>query len=125
MSKRLQHHESQQIVHEALGAAGSGQDVTAEKTIGVLIPDVGKREHFRQTVQYLVRKKNFKIESHAIPVFPYTTVEEITQAIMSALPGDPYSPKPEEEPPPPPPAPEPKTTGSKLGQPRTKYEESH
>jgi hypothetical protein len=124
MSKRLQRHESLQIVHEALGAVGSVQGVSGENTIGVLIPDVAKREHFRQTIQVEVRKKNFKIESHTIPVFHNTTVEEITQAIMSALPGDPYTPKPDEEPP----APPTKEAGSsalKLGQHKKKYEESH
>jgi hypothetical protein len=125
MSKRLQHHESQQIVHEALGAVGSAEGASGENTIGVLIPDEGKREHFRQTVQHLVRKKNFKIESHAIPVFQHTTIEQITQAIMSALPGDPYTPKPDDQPPPPPPAPEPKAFDPKLHSPTKKYEESH
>jgi hypothetical protein len=125
MSKRLQRHESLQIVHEALGAVGSGQGVSGENTIGVLIPDVDKREHFRQTVQQIVRKKNFKIESHTIPVFQTTTVEEITQAIMSALPGDPYTPKPDEDPPEPPPTKEAGTSELKLEQHKKKYEESH
>jgi hypothetical protein len=125
MSKKLQRDESQQILYKALGAVGSGQDVTANNTIGVLIPDVDQREHFRKTVQYLVRKKSFRIESHAIPIFHHTTIEEITQAIMSALPGDPYTPKPDDEPPAPPPAPKVKSSESKSGQPEKKYEESH
>lgn len=98
MTTKLETHASIEIVRNALGSVSPSGDLKPNDLLGELIPSADERDEFRRTVRRLVRKKNFRIKSAAIPVFPHTRLEEITDALtMSALPGDPRTEKPESD----------------------------
>jgi hypothetical protein len=112
-------HVSIEIVRKALGAVGQSGDVSPESALGELIPNEAERDQFREAIRKHVQAKNFKIRRESIPVYPHTTLGDLTRTIaMAALPGDPYIPKPDEEPPPPP---RPKAVRPKMD--KAKYKE--
>jgi hypothetical protein len=98
MTKKLQPHESIDIVRKALERVRPSGDLNLDETLGQLMPEVDERDEFQRTLQRLVREKNFHIKPAAIPILPHIKLDEIVKALtMSALPGDPTTEKPEYE----------------------------
>lgn len=105
MTRKLDPHESIEIVRRALGDVGPEGDLHPDETLGKLLPAAGDRDKFQRIVHELVKERKFKIEPQEIPILPGTRLKDVTHALsMSALPGDPTT-EPDETPPPPPPPP--------------------
>ena len=99
MSKKLELNEAFEIVQKSLGPVRPSGPFTFATILGDLLPDEVDRDHFRQTIRKSVQEIHFDIDTEAIPIFPHTTLKDLFQAIaMSALPGNPYIPKPDDEP---------------------------
>jgi hypothetical protein len=111
MPKKLELNASIEIVQEALGANTRKRELHPKATLSDFLPTAAERESFQKTVSHFVRQRSFDIDLRAIPIHPHTTLGEIIHALtFSALPGEPYIPKPDDVPPAPP-APE----GTKPG----------
>jgi hypothetical protein len=103
MSKKLDLNASIEIVQEALGAHRRERELHPKATLSDFLSTAAERETFQKTVSHFVRQRSFDIDLRAIPIHPHTTLEEIVHALtVSALPGNPYIPKPDDVPPAPP-----------------------
>jgi hypothetical protein len=126
MAEKLELHISVTIVRRALAAVQATGDMAPEDVLGDLIPNEAQRVEFRHAIRTYVRENNFDIDPEVIPIFSNTKLRDVTHAVaMSALPGDPYTTKPDDVPPPPPPSPNPKVARPIVDEPKKKYEESN